>query len=96
MLNFPNKITEKDFDGWVQERGVYFPDKWDPRYKTVIACHDPGEDPLDGGLLYTKYGKGVFIYTGYDWFRELPAGVPGAFRFFVNLISAGKNSKWIN
>ncbi len=96
LLNFPNKITDKDFDGWVQERGVYFPDKWDPRYKTVIACHDPGEDPLDGGLLYTKYGKGVFIYTGYDWFRELPAGVPGAFRLFVNLISAGKNTKWIN
>ncbi len=96
LLNFPNKITEKDFNGWVQERGVYFPDKWDPKYKTVLACHDPGEEPLDGGLLYTKYGKGIFIYTGYDWFRELPAGVPGAFRFYVNLISAGKNSKWIN
>ncbi len=96
LLNFPNKITKEDFDGWIQERGVYFPDKWDQKYQTVLACHDPGEEPLDGGLLYTKYGKGVFIYTGYDFFRELPAGVPGAFRLFVNLISAGKNSNWIN
>ncbi len=93
LLNFPNKITEKDFNGWVQERGVYFADEWDPRYETVIACHDAGELPLKGGLLYTKYGKGVFIYTGYDWFRELPDGVPGAYRIFVNLISSGKAGK---
>ncbi len=91
LLNYPNKITGDDFNGWIQERGVYFPDKWDPKYKTVIACHDPGEADLDGGLLYTSYGKGIFIYTGYDWFRELPAGVPGAFRLFVNLISAGQS-----
>ncbi len=93
LLNFPNKITSEDFKNWVQERGIYFADEWDPRYETVIACHDPGENPLEGGLLYTKYGKGVFIYTGYDWFRELPEGVPGAYRIFVNLISAGKASE---
>ena len=88
LLNYPNKITEEDFNGWIQERGVYFPDKWDPKYKTVLACHDPGEADLDGGLLYTSYGKGTFIYTGYDWFRELPAGIPGACRLFVNMIEA--------
>lgn len=91
ILNFPNKITDKDFDGWIQERGIYFADQWDQHYKTVIECRDPGEDELPGGLIYTKYGKGVFIYTGYVWFRELPAGVPGAYRLFVNLISAGKS-----
>ncbi len=96
LLNFPNKITEKDFDGWIQERGIYFADTWDQNYKTVIACHDTGEEPLPGGLIYTKYGKGVFIYTGYVWFRELPAGVPGAYRLFVNLISAGKASATVN
>lgn len=90
LLNFPNKITQKDFDGWIQERGLYFADKWSSEYKTVISSHDPGEAPLKGGLLYTNYGKGIFIYTAYDWFRELPAGVPGAFRIFINLISAGK------
>ncbi len=90
LLNYPNKITGKDFDGWIQERGVYFADTWDPEYKTVIECSDPGEQPLKGGIIYAHYGKGVFVYTGYDWFRELPAGVPGAYRIFVNLISAGK------
>ncbi len=96
LLNFPNKITEKDFNGWIQERGIYFADKWDPHYKTVIECHDPGEDELPGGLIYTKYGKGVFIYSGYVWFRELPAGNPGAYRIFVNLLSAGKSPEVIN
>ena len=90
IFNFPNKITQKDFNGWIQERGVYFPDTWDSKYKTPIESNDPGEKPLQGGLLYTKYGKGIFIYTGYAFFRQLPAGVPGAFRLFVNLISAGK------
>ncbi len=91
LLNYPNKITEKDFDGWVQERGLYFAHTWDPKYQTVIECNDPGEDPLAGGLLYTKYGKGVFIYTGYSFFRQLPAGVPGAYRIFVNLFSSNKS-----
>ncbi len=96
LLNFPNKITEKDFDGWIQERGIYFADDWDSHYKSVIACHDPGEESLKGGLIYARYGKGIFIYTGYVWFRELPAGVPGAYRLFVNLISAGKAPDAIN
>lgn len=90
LLNFPNKITEEDFGGWIQERGLYFPSQWDERYDTVISSHDPGESDKHGSILFTKYGDGVFIYTGISWFRELPAGVPGAFRIFVNMISAGK------
>ncbi len=90
LLNLPNKIRPEDFSGWVQERGLYFPSKFDARYETVVASHDPGEKPLASGILCTKFGKGVFIYTSYSWFRELPAGVPGAFRIFANLLSAGK------
>lgn len=93
LLNYPNKITHNDFDNWVQERGLYFPDKWDSHYQTVIACNDPDEHSLSGGLLFTKFGKGDFIYTGYSFFRQLPAGNPGAFRLFVNLISAGSYAK---
>ena len=96
VLNYPNKITEDDFNGWVQERGLYFADKWDPRYQVVLSGNDPGEQPLDGGMLYTDYGKGVFIYSGYSWFRQIPAGVPGAFRFFVNMISAKQNVSQAN
>ena len=91
VLNYPEKITEADFNGWVQERGLYFADKWDPKYETPLACNDPGEKPKPGGLLIAKYGNGTFIYTGYSFFRQLPAGVPGAFRLFINLISAGDN-----
>ena len=90
LLNFPNKITTNDFKGWVQERGLYFASQWDEKYETVLSSHDSNESDKLGGLLFTRYGKGVFIYTGYAWFRQLPAGVPGAFRLFVNLISAGK------
>jgi hypothetical protein len=90
LLNKPNKITIADFSGWVQERGLYFPNEWSKQYETVISCNDIGETPKDGGILYTQYGKGVFVYTSYSWFRQLPAGVPGAYRLFVNLISAGK------
>ena len=93
VLNFPNKITEKDFDGWVQERGLYFPNEWDEKYETVISSNDPGETPKDGGLLVAKYGEGHYIYTSYSWFRELPAGVPGAFRIFTNMISIGKTPR---
>ncbi len=89
LLNNPNKITQKDFENWVQERGLYFCSEWDDRYQAVLSSHDPGEPERNGGLLYTRYGKGVFIYTGYSWFRQLPAGVPGAYRLFVNLLSAG-------
>ncbi len=90
VLNTPNKITNKDFEGWVQERGLYFPNKWDEGYQAILSSNDPGETPKDGGLLITQYGKGYYVYTGYSWFRELPAGVPGAFRFYANLISLGK------
>ncbi|MCC9138563.1 PIG-L family deacetylase [Pontibacter silvestris] len=90
VLNSPNKITEQDFEGWVQERGLYFPNEWSKEFETIISSHDPGEEPLEGGLLVAKYGKGYYIYTGYSWFRELPAGVPGAYRIFANLISLGK------
>lgn len=88
LLNTPNKITAADFDGWIQERGVNFAEKWDSHYQTPLSSNDPGESAKTGGLLYTKFGKGVFIYTSYSWFRELPAGVPGAIRLFVNLVSA--------
>ena len=90
LLSFPNKIVQSDFNGWVQERGLYFPSEWDARYKTVIATNDPGEKSLAGGILYTRYGKGAYVYTSYSWFRQLPAGVPGALRIFANLVSAGK------
>ena len=90
LLNAPNKITAADFDGWIQERGLYFPGEWDARYGTPLATHDPGETDLRGGMLVARYGKGTYIYTGYAWFRQLPAGVPGAYRLFVNMISAGK------
>jgi hypothetical protein len=88
LLLTPNRIVPKDFDGWVQERGLYFSNQWDPRYQTVLACHDPGEDSMEGGELWTRYGKGVYIFTSYAWFRQLPAGVPGAYRLFANLLSA--------
>jgi len=89
LLNFPNKITQKDFHGWVQERGLYFATGWDDRYEPILTSSDTNESDKKGGLLYTRYGKGVFIYTGYSWFRQLPAGVPGAYRLFANLISSG-------
>ena len=89
-LTTPNKITSKDFDGWVQERGLYFPNEWDEHFTPIIACNDPGEAPKKGGLLIAQYGKGYFVYTGLAWFRQLPAGVPGAYRLFANLISLGK------
>jgi hypothetical protein len=88
LLSAPNEITQKDFDGWIQERGLYFATEWDPRYQTVLESHDPGEKPLAGGMLYARYGKGVYIFSGYAWFRELPAGVPGAYRLFANMLSA--------
>lgn len=88
LLNTPNKITAVDFDGWIQERGVNFAEKWDSHYQAPLSSNDPGESAKQGGLLYTRFGKGVFIYTSYSWFRELPAGVPGAIRLFVNLVSA--------
>jgi LmbE family N-acetylglucosaminyl deacetylase len=93
VLNYPNKITSKDFDGWVQERGLYFPNKWDKHFEPLLSMHDPGEKAKKGSLLVAKYNKGYFIYTGLSFFRELPAGVPGAYKLFTNLISIGKNKK---
>jgi LmbE family N-acetylglucosaminyl deacetylase len=90
LLHQPNEITAKDFEGWVQERGLYFASEWDPHYQALFETHDPGEKPLRGGTLYTRYGKGVYIFTAFSWFRELPAGVPGAYRIFANFLSAGK------
>jgi len=87
LLNTPNKITQQDFKGWVQERGTYYWDKWDSHYTPILALQDPDEPPVNGALMYARYGKGVYIYAGLVFFRELPAGVPGAYRLFVNLIS---------
>jgi menaquinone-dependent protoporphyrinogen IX oxidase len=90
VLNVPNKITTADFDGWVQERGLYFPDKWDDHFTAILECKDPNEKPTKGALLVAKYGKGYFVYTGLSFFRQLPAGVPGAYRLFANLLALGK------
>ena len=87
LVTRPNKITARDFDGWIQERGIYFAGPVDARYESVLACHDPGESDLAGGLIYARIGRGVFVYTGLVFFRELPSGVPGAYRLFANLVS---------
>jgi LmbE family N-acetylglucosaminyl deacetylase len=88
LLNHPNKITQDDFKGWMQERGLYFWTEFDPKYTPLLAMHDPGEPDLNGGLVYAHVGKGTYIYTGLAFFRQLPEGVPGAYRLFVNLLSA--------
>ncbi|HLR38640.1 MAG TPA: PIG-L family deacetylase [Chitinophagaceae bacterium] len=87
VFNNPNKITKKDFEGWIQERGLYFVDKVDAHYRAPLAMHDPNEASLDGSLIISDYGKGKFVYTGLAFFRELPAGVPGAYRLFANLLA---------
>ncbi|MEO8602681.1 MAG: PIG-L family deacetylase [bacterium] len=87
LLTAPNAITAADFDGWVQERGLYYADKWDDAYKPLLRSADPGEGPLLGGLLVADYGRGRYIYTGLSFFRQLPAGVPGAYRLFANLLA---------
>ena len=90
ILNFPNKITSQDFEGWVQERGLYFPNEWSKEFTPLLSSNDKGESAKDGSLLVAKYGKGNYIYTGLSFFREFPAGVAGAYRLFANLLSAGK------
>jgi len=88
VFHTPNEITSKDFDGWVQERGLYFMDQWDSAFTPLLSSHDPGEAEQKGGLLRIRYGKGTYIYAGYAFFRQLPAGVPGAIRLYVNLLAA--------
>ena len=88
LLTTPNKITADDFNGWVQERGLYFASEWDPKYTTILATNDPGETEKPGGELFARHGKGAFVYTSYAWWRQLPAGVAGAIKAFVNLVSA--------
>ncbi len=93
LLTVPNRLTSQDFDGWVQERGLYFPNEWDKRYEAVFETADPGEKATKGALLVASYGEGTFIYTGISFFRQLPAGVPGAYRLFVNMVSYRANGK---
>jgi LmbE family N-acetylglucosaminyl deacetylase len=93
LIAGPNKLSASDFNGWVQERGLWYPSTWDARYKPLLEMGDPGEAPLKGGLLITPYGKGTYIYTGLSLFRQLPAGVPGAYRLLSNLLSAGVKPK---
>ena len=90
ILNYPNKISQSDFDGWVQERGLYFTKDADGQYQKVLQMNDPGEATKDGSLITTQYGKGRFIYTSLAFFRQLPAGVPGAYRLFINMLSKPK------
>ena len=87
VFNSPNKIGQEDFDNWVQERGLYFPNEWDDKYTSVLSSNDKGEDPLDGSLLIAPIGEGHFVYTSISWFRQLPAGVPGAYRLFANILA---------
>ncbi len=93
VFHYPNPITAHDFDGWVQERGLYFMDSWDSHYTPLLASNDPGQQPQKGGLLLAQYGKGHYIYTGYAFFRQLPFGVPGAIRLYMNLLSVGHEPK---
>jgi LmbE family N-acetylglucosaminyl deacetylase len=90
LLNTPNKIGQDDFRGWVQERGLYFASQWDPKYEPLFELNDPGETPQRGATLYARYGKGAYVFTALAWFRQLPAGVPGAYRIFANFLSAAK------
>jgi hypothetical protein len=89
LLNTPNRITQADFANWIQERGLYYPKEWDSHYSALFSTNDPGEAPLRGGLLVAPYGKGNYIYTSMVWYRELRAGVPGAYRMFANMVSYG-------
>ncbi|MEX0288974.1 MAG: PIG-L family deacetylase [Flavobacteriaceae bacterium] len=90
LINFPNAISTKDFEGWVQERGLYFPNEWDSRFTPILSMNDQDEAPMEGSLLVTPHGEGNYIYTGLSFFRELPAGVPGAYKIFANMLSIGK------
>lgn len=93
VMNQPNKITSNDFDGWVQERGLYFPDEWDEKYAAPLEMNDPEEDPTKGSLLIARYGRGYYVYSGLSWFRQLPAGVEGAYKLFANLIALKQTTR---
>ena len=93
LINYPNQIQESDFDGWVQERGLYFPNEWDTNFTPILSMADKGEEPKQGSLLVAPYGKGNYIYTGLSFFRELPAGVPGAYKLFANMLSLKKRNE---
>jgi hypothetical protein len=90
VFHVPNEIAADDWRGWVQERGLYFAHQWDSTYTPLLEMHDPGDAPLSGGLLVASLGKGTYVYTGLSFFRQLPAGVPGAYRLFANLLALGK------
>jgi hypothetical protein len=92
VLRAPNRLGPDDWKGWVQERGLYFARSWDSRYRAVISTHDPGEAPLEGGLLVAPIGRGTYVYTGLSFFRQLPAAVPGAWRLFANLLALAHRS----
>jgi hypothetical protein len=94
VLKWPNKIAEADFRGWEEERGHGFMGTWDPRYKALFETHDPNQDPQRGGLLVARYGRGTYIYDAFALYRQLPSGVPGAYRILANLVSVGKNPEW--
>jgi hypothetical protein len=94
VFTWPNKISENDFKGWEEERGHGFMNKWDPHYQALVETHDPGQEPQNGGLLVARYGKGFYIYDAFALYRQLPAGVPGAYRILANLVSLGKNPEW--
>lgn len=91
VFNWPNKIAEQDFTGWVEERGSKWLKSWDPKYEALLETHDEGQEPQKGGLVYAKYGKGIYIYNAYAFYRQLPDGVPGAYRIFANMLSLPKN-----
>ncbi len=93
-LTWPNQITEADFKGWEEERGHGFMQKWDAHYQPLVETHDPDQDPQSGGLLLAHYGRGIYIYDAFALYRQLPSGVPGAYRILANLVSIGKNPEW--
>jgi hypothetical protein len=92
VFNYPNRIGPDDFEGWVQERGLYFASEWDESYVSLLEMADPGESPKRGSLLVAEFGDGVYVYTGLSLFRQLPAGVPGAYRLLANLLSLGNGN----
>jgi hypothetical protein len=94
VLNFPNKITRDDFKDWIQERSIYHAGNLDPHFEAILRMNDPGEAPDDGSLVIAKFGKGYFTYTGLVFFRELPAGVPGAYRLLANIIALNRKKEF--